>query len=410
MTRVADSEWLRDLNRRRVLGEVRRRGAVARVDIAGTTGLSPATVTVVTTELIDHGLLEEAPGEPDRLRARGRPRVMLRLVPSALFLGGVKISEHRISAVVIDFSGETVGEAEAPVRTRRHAPPVLRDLIEDVMRAACHRAGVRVEALAGLGIGVPGFVDAATGVCHWSPILSEMPVNFARLMETRFACPVFVDNDANLATLAELWFGLGQGRENFVVVTVEHGVGMGLVIDGRIQRGARSLGAEFGHIKVQLGGALCRCGQRGCLEAYVADYAVLREASAFMAGVDTTDPLRMQDGLAELAARARAGDPPAAAIFRRTAEMLGMGLANLVNILDPGLIILSGERFRNELLFPEIMEAALVANSVAHGPPGPAIRTHIWGDLLWARGAAALALEGLFADPLLGLSTLKASA
>lgn len=409
MNRPEDSEGLRDQNRRRVLAEIRRMGAAARVDIAETTGLSPATVTVVAAELIAAGLIEEAPAGPEAPRKyRGRPRVMLRLVAGAVTIAGVKISDHRISVAIIDFAGTMIAEAEAPVRTRRLPSGVLIDLIEDVVRAGLQRAGLRAGSLTAIGIGLPGFVDARAGLCHWSPILSETSVPFAALVRARFGCPVFVDNDANLATLAELWFGLGQGLSDFVVVTVEHGVGMGLVIGGRLQRGARSLGAEFGHIKVVPDGAPCRCGQRGCLEAYVADYAILRAAADLLPGLDSADPIRMQEALSDLVARARGGEARADAVFREAARMLGIGLANLVNILDPAVIILSGARFAHELLHPDLMLATLQANAIAHGPPGPAVRTHIWGDILWARGAAALALDRLFDDPVLALPALRA--
>ncbi|QDL92590.1 ROK family transcriptional regulator [Paroceanicella profunda] len=407
MLKRVDSDWLRDINRRRVLREVRKVRAVARVDIAEATGLSPATVTVVANELIERGLLEEAPAEAEGDRRRGRPRVLLRLAPGALRVAGVKLAEHRISVTIVDFSGETVGESETAVRTRSQPLDALVGLIEDNVRAAAKQARIRPRDLAGIGIALPGYVDAMTGTAWWSPVLAEPEVNLTRLLEGRFPCPVFADNDANIATLAELWFGLGQGVRNFTVVTVEHGVGMGMVLDGRIRRGARGLGAELGHMKVALDGAPCRCGQRGCLEAYVADYALLRRASPILPDIDLADPARRREGLAALTTLAHQGSAEANAIFREAAAMLGLGMANLVNIVDPGMIILSGTRFRNELLFSDIMAKTLKENSIPFGPPGPEIRTHVWGDLLWTRGAAALALEGLFDDTLFGLQSVR---
>ncbi|WP_198670698.1 ROK family transcriptional regulator [Oceanicella sp. SM1341] len=411
MLKRVDSDWLRDINRRRVLREVRKMGAVARVDIADATGLSPATVTVVANELIEHGLLEEARAETEGdQRRRGRPRVLLRLAPGALRVAGVKLAEHRISVIIVDFAGETVGEAETAVRTRAEPLDALINLIEENIRAAARQARVRPRDLAGIGIALPGYVDAMSGTAWWSPVLAEPEVHLTTLLERRFTCPVFADNDANIATLAELWFGVGQGVRNFAVVTVEHGVGMGMVLDGRIRRGARGLGAELGHMKVALDGAPCRCGQRGCLEAYVADYALLRRASSILPDVDLSDPARRREGLTALTALAHDGSNEANAIFREAAAMLGLGMANLVNIVDPGMIILSGTRFRNELLFSDIMAQTLRENSIPFGPPGPEIRTHVWGDLLWTRGAAALALEGLTDDTLFGLQTTRTGA
>ena len=104
-------------------------------------------------------------------------------------------------------------------------------------------------------------------------------MDIATAFVARFGVPLYLDNDANVLTLAELWFGAGRSMTDFAVVTIEHGVGMGLVLDNRLFRGSRGMGLELGHTKVQLDGALCRCGQRGCLEAYLADYALAREAA-----------------------------------------------------------------------------------------------------------------------------------
>jgi len=162
-------------------------------------------------------------------------------------------------------------------------------------------------------------------------------------------------------------------------VTVEHGVGLGIVLDGRLFRGARGLGAEFGHTKVQIDGALCRCGQRGCLEAYVSDYALAREAG--LAVGSGAGPEQTLDLLAE---QAKAGH-----------RMLGTGLANLLNIFDPPLIVLAGERIQNYDLLSEEVERTIAASSISVDRPVTRVAVHRWGDQLWARGAGALALDGL---------------
>ncbi|MCP4821834.1 MAG: ROK family protein, partial [Shimia sp.] len=209
-----------------------------------------------------------------------------------------------------------------------------------------------------------------------------------QILTETLGIPVFLDNDANLVAMAEKSFGLGQGHSDFIVVTIESGVGMGVVINDEIYRGTRGCGAEFGHTKVQLEGALCRCGQRGCLEAYVADYALLREAMSASGGEDSRQ-------VEELLAAAKGGDAVAGSIVERAGRMFAMGLANLVNIFDPELIILAGEQMQASHLYAEEVIEAMRKLIVQVDKAPPEVVVHKWGNQMWARGAAAYALDNV---------------
>jgi predicted NBD/HSP70 family sugar kinase len=225
----------------------------------------------------------------------------------------------------------------------------------------------------------------------WSSTLAERAVPLAAAAQGRIGLPVTIDNDANLVALAELWFGAGRTLADFAVVTIEHGVGMGFVMNHRIYRGAQRLGLELGHTKVQLDGALCRCGQRGCLEAYVADYALAREAVTAL-NLNHRQSLSVPELLESLYQHAKAGNGTARTIFRRAGRYLALGLANVVNLFDPALIILSGERMKYDYLYAAETLAEMQNLVINSGRPQPPIEIHAWGDLLWAHGAAALAL------------------
>jgi predicted NBD/HSP70 family sugar kinase len=169
---------------------------------------------------------------------------------------------------------------------------------------------------------------------------------------------------------------------------------MGLVVNHRVYRGARGLGTELGHTKVQLDGALCRCGQRGCLEAYVADYALAREAATALNLMHREgQPLSVL--LESLFDHAKAGNTAARSIFRRAGRYLAVGLANVVNLFDPGRIILSGERMRYDYLYAADTLAEMESLMLPSGRAPPKIEVHAWGDMLWAQGAAALALSAV---------------
>lgn len=394
------SESTRSL-RQQIFERVRAAGTMPRIQVAKELNVSPASVTTITSELIEAGLLHEVTARRDSDPGRGRPAVALGVRPSAHLAAGIKISDREHTAVIVDFAGNLVSDLAFSRNPAAMEPGVLADTVETLLTQVCGKAGIAVRDLSAVGVGVPGYVESDTGTVLWSPVLSTGRLPLAELLSARLALPVHVDNDANLVSLAELWFGAGRSRSDFAVVTIEHGVGMGLVINHRVYRGARGLGMELGHTKVQLDGALCRCGQRGCLEAYVADYALVREATTAL-NWSNRETQSVNVLLESLYDHAKAGNGAARSIFRRAGRYLALGLANVVNLFDPGLIILSGERMRYDYLYAGDTLAEIEALAIDSGRPPPKIEIHAWGDLLWAHGAAALALSQV-TDGLLGV-------
>ncbi|MFC7705892.1 ROK family protein [Plastorhodobacter daqingensis] len=380
--------------RQQVFERVRAAGQIPRVQVAKDLGVSPASVTTITSDLIERGLIEEVTSPRDSDGGRGRPAVALGVRAGALWVAGMKLSDREHTAVIVDFAGNLIAGDVIPRRPGLLDLPEIMAAATALLDGVCAKAGLLRSDLSAVGLGVPGFVDSGAGQVLWSPVLRDRDVPLAALASAALGLPVHVDNDANLVTLAELWFGAGRTLSDFAVVTIEHGLGMGLVINHRIHRGAQGLGMELGHTKVHLDGALCRCGQRGCLEAYVADYALVREAT-------TALNLAHKDGqpisvlLESLYDHAKAGNQAARSIFRRAGRYLAVGLANVVNLFDPALIILSGERMRYDYLYAADTLAEMEALVLNTGRPPPPIKIHAWGDLLWAHGAAALALSAV---------------
>ncbi|GKY86369.1 ROK family transcriptional regulator [Sinisalibacter aestuarii] len=393
LDRAAGTGDSRDKTRQQVVSLIRSAGQIARIDIAAATGVSPATITAITQEMIQAGLVEEVAPEAGRVSGRGRPRVSLRLRGNAHIVAGIKVSFRTLSLVLIDFEGNPLGEQVWPLSAPRVSPEALAQDIRALLVAATAEIGRKIEDISGLGVGLAGTIDAIEGFVHWSPSLTARNVQLRDMLEAALPMTVFLDNDANLVAKAEQLFGEARGVRDFIVVTIEQGVGMGIVIDGEVFRGTRGCGAEFGHTKVHLDGAICRCGQRGCLEAYVADYALLREADvslpAAAAGATT------EERLALLFDAAHEGDPTARSIIRRASRMFAMGLANLVNIFDPKLVILSGERMSHDFLYSDAVLAEMHDSVVQVDAPPPEVKIHKWGDQMWAKGAAAYAMEGV---------------
>lgn len=389
--------------RQQVFELVRAAGLMPRVQVAKDLGISPASVSTITSELIDAGLIEEVAAQRDGEAGRGRPAVALGVRAEAYRVAGMKLSDREHTAVIVDFAGKLIADDVIPRRPGPMSVSEILDAIETLLNRVCVKAGMARSDLSAVGIGVPGFVDSAEGIVLWSSVLADRAVNLSASASARLGLPVTIDNDANLVALAELWFGAGRSLSDFAVVTIEHGVGMGFVMNHRIYRGAQRVGMELGHTKVQLDGALCRCGQRGCLEAYIADYALAREATtALNWGHKESQPINVL--LESLYDHAKAGNVTARSIFRRAGRYLAVGLSNVVNLFDPSLIILSGERMRYDYLYATETLAEMENLVISTGRPRPPIEIHAWGDLLWAHGAAALALSAVSEAILTGQS------
>lgn len=388
--------------RQQVFEHVRAHGRASRADVARALGISAASVTTLTADLIALGLLREteAPArDPGRDNVRGRPPVALEVVPDARHVIGIKLAGERHTAVLADFAGATVAQATLPTPPARKS---LEQVLDDTAALVAElRAKAEGREVAAVGIGVPGLVDHRTGRVAWSPLLVDGAVDLKAALEARLGLPVHADNDSNVLTLAELWFGAGRSMADFAVVTIEHGVGMGVVLGAQLFRGTRGMGLELGHTKVQLDGALCRCGQRGCLEAYLADYALAREAATALG----RDPraAHSSDGMLDtLFEEAKAGSEVARAIFARAGRYLAVGLANVVQIFDPELVILSGERMRFDFLYADEVLAEMRALTLPRGRLPVRVEIHAWGDLAGVQGAVALALGAVTDEALAG--------
>jgi predicted NBD/HSP70 family sugar kinase len=394
---VANRELTKAINQFNILNAIRTTGQISRIEIAELTGQSRAAVTNITARLLDEGMIVEK--ETLASSSRGRRRVMLALNPDAAYVAGVKLSAFQIGFAVANMQADLLSSLIVPVRIGERSVEFVADLIEEGIRHCVSKARLGTNDLSGVGIGIPGFVSSAQGITHWSPLYKNGNVNLKDLIQERLHIATHIENDANTVTLAQQWFGAGRGVDNFLMVTVEHGVGMGIVLNGQIYRGSRGIGAEFGHMVIHPGGELCRCGKQGCVEAYVADYKILEAAvNACKSGKwDCDDPpgLTIED-VTELA---RQGEPALREIFKTGGEVLGQSISGLVQIFNPEKIIIAGEGVRaGDLLF-DPMRQAIKTHTSSEMYDAVDITVQKWKDTDWARGAASLVLQELYKSP-----------
>ncbi len=393
----ASRDLMRAINQFNVLNTIRTAGSISRTELSEITGQSRASVTNITARLIAENLIYEKETSDSALR--GRRRVLLALNADAAYVVGIKLSAFRISCAVTDMQADVRSSIVMPVRTSERSSSFVADLIEEGIRHCVRDARLQMDQIAGIGIGVPGFVDRNKGFCHWTPLYRKGDTPLRDLVEKRLKIRTYLENDANAVTMAHQWFGDGMGEQNFVVITIEDGVGMGAVVNGQLYRGASGFGSEFGHVVVVPGGNLCRCGKRGCLEAYVSDFSILAAAREVCADIRWECPPRGELTLDDVMAVARRGQPEMVRIFSRAGRLLGQGVAGIIQILNPSKIILSGQGVRaGDLMFaPMRAVVAEQCNPALHD--ATEIIIHKWQDTDWARGAASLVLQELYKTP-----------
>jgi N-acetylglucosamine repressor len=397
--RRGDRQLMVDMNRNLVLN-VLRTGAASRAEVVRTTGLSPATVSLIVSELIESGLVNEV-GEGKS--SGGRPPLVLRLDDERNYVVGVKLMRHVISLAVTDLRAEVVYSEVVDLSPDAVRPGLVLDALCSAVKDTVRKAGVALDQVVGIGIGLAGLVDADTGVCRYSPSFGWTDVPVAEPITERLGRPVLVDNDVNTLTVAEQWFGRGHGVDDFVVVTVGEGVGAGIVVEGRLYRGAKGAAGEVGHMRLDGEDAPCRCGARGCLEAASSDGAVRRYlAEAVRQGEASAIPSDSTSSVTIAAVReaAEGGDEVATRALVRAGRNLGLGIANLVNLLNPRLVILSGEGAQAGPLRLDAALAAARERAFGGLAEDAEFVVDTTDDLAWARGAACIVLGELFSSPI----------
>lgn len=326
---------LRELNRGLVVDALRREGAASRADIARATGLSRATVSTLTAELMKEGLVVERAAERDAEGAKaGRPPVLLALDPRAGTVLGIDFGHRHVRVALADLSSRVLAERHRELDVDGSATAAL-DAAADMAREVLADADAPADGVFGCGVGIPGPIDQRTGTVGSSPILpgwTGLPA--AAELADRLGVEVDVDNDATLGALGEATHGAARGVEDVIYVKLATGIGSGLLLGGRLHRGATGIAGEIGHVLYDPNGKLCRCGSRGCLETAAGAPAIANLlAEAYGGELHTLDVVRLVEE----------GDVGAARLVRDAGRAVGRVLADMVNVLNPELIVLGGE-------------------------------------------------------------------
>lgn len=385
---------LRRGNRTTVLRRLYFDGPSSRLDLAAKTGLSPATVGNVMAELMKAQIVIET-GQLDS--DGGRPAVLVQVNPDHAAVIGVDVGETGASIELFDLNLRKLVAVDQPVRLPRESPESLVALIANGVSELIKETGMPARHVLGIGVGVPGVVVHDGEEYVHAPSIGWDKIPLLQLLQAALPAPVMLDNGAKTMGRAELWFGAGHDASHLAVVLLGTGVGAALFNDGVLYRGSTSSAGEWGHTSLVVGGRRCRCGASGCLEAYIGAEGILErwaQRTRRTLSTERDQQLQMRD-LLEAARTSK----PTAQVLDETAEFIGAGIANLVNLFNPECIVIGGwvGQLIGPRLLPRIRETA-AARALRYPFSHVAIEMGRLGTDAVAMGAATLVVERFLAD------------
>lgn len=370
-------------------------GGISRAELSRRTALARSTISITVSSLLSKGLVSEVGVGPSQ---GGRRPILLRFEDDAFGVVGVDVGRTHVAAALTNLRGRVLAWER-----RAHAvaadPAGTRALIAELIDACLARWTLPRERLVAIGVGMPSPVSRGAYESLSRVVLPAWKGRggFEEL-EERFGVPVLVDNDANMGALAEHWWGAGRGVDDLVYIEVSAGLGSGHVIGGKLHRGANGVAGELGHLPVDVNGAPCECGLRGCLTHLVSEKDVL-ERGAALAGEYPGSALAQRElSIAALEEAAGTGDPLALRIVEDAVGWLATGIAGMLNLFDPSMVIVGGGLARmGDLLVVPLRRAVRDRTRVSSAAPAQIVASAL-GERAVALGAATYALETALAD------------
>jgi predicted NBD/HSP70 family sugar kinase len=375
---------LREANRARLVESLKRHGRLTQVELAGNTGLSPATVSNIVKELTASGLLHTA----NITSRNGRRATLVSLARELGLVAGVHYSSRQLHIAIADATRTIVSQSSLPLPLdHRHDAELdrLSLLLGDMMESL----GGSLGDLLAVGLALPAPVDQRTGMVSTPGLLRGWEgVDVADSLTARIGRPVFVDSEANLGGLAEAREGAAREAASSVFIRVGHTISAGLVVGGDLFRGVNGKAGQIGHVTIDENGPICRCSNRGCLETYAAGPALL---SLF-------PPAEGMQRLSDLIQAADAGDGRSHRVIADAGRHIGVAAASLCNLFDPELIVMGGELAQAGEILMAPMRHSLERTALAAANGLPEIVGTTFGEWAETRGAIAMALDHVTVD------------
>ena len=391
---ILGASAIRAQHSRLILNLLWKEREISRAELARRTNLSRSTVSAIVNDLLSTGLVEET---RTGTSSGGRRPIMLEFQDQASFIVGIELGATHVSCVLTDLRCNVRASWSAPAPVREEPEVALKKMTMAV-RSVLAADGVQPDQVLGIGVAVPSPVDRERPG-ELLPLVAPKwaGYNIATHLQRSFKRPVFVDNDANLGALAELWWGAGSSVADLAYIKVATGIGAGLIMNGRIFRGSGGVAGEIGHTSIDPNGPQCICGLKGCLATLIGTPALLERAKDELraSGSDRPAPANID----ELVTAALDGDPIAVEIIHYAGGKLGVGIANMLNLLNPEMVILGGGIARAGDLLLDAVRQPIVGLSLPASIHNAEIRTTGLSEWGIAVGAATLALEAALEKP-----------
>jgi len=391
---VTPIQNVKNINKHAVLDLIRfTPGGISRVEIAHKLGLSRAAVTAIVGDLLETNTIREA---ESRAVQSGRPPIILEINPEHGYVLGVDFGATHLSLMLASLSAEVLDELEVSIDITKGPDDCLSEA-DHLARELLSRSNLTFEQILAVGVGVPGPIVADAGMVLSPPIMpgwDRFPIRDT--LQNRWGCPVSLSNDAELGALGEWAAGSGRGEQNLAYIKVGTGIGAGLLINGQIYRGVTGSAGEIGHLTIDENGPMCTCGSQGCLEALAGGRAIARMAQEAVRKNKRTQlasisPVEKITAL-EVANAARHGDLVAQEILKQAGMHIGIAIAGMVNLFNPGLVVLGGGVAQIGDLFLEPMRQAVQKRSLPASVRAVRITTAVLGRRSSSMGAVIQAL------------------
>jgi len=409
-TEKVDNRSVKEVNYSLILRYIKIDGPISRIDLANKTGLNPSTISRAIKTLENLNLVTELSiGESQG----GRRPVLLGLDNTKYHIVGVDIGATKITTVIVDLKGEIKTEYQHKIKSMKDG--IIDLSIKDVNKCISKvlidfYKNTNTKKIIGIGVGLHGMVDKDKGISIFAPNFGWRNVEIADLIENKFDLNTVVDNDVRAMALGEYWFGAAQNIHNFITLNIGYGIGSGIMIDGRLYRGSHSMAGEVGHTTVDEDGPYCNCGNYGCLEVLASGPAIAKEARKLIKrgrksiiSELVNNNLNKIDGETVFEA-AEKDDLLSQQVFQTAGSYLGIGIANMVNIIDPELLILGGGVSNAEEYLIDNLKGVLKHKVLGELPD---IKTAKLSEYAGAVGASVLIMEKIYHKPYSFINNIK---
>ncbi len=388
--KIGSFSLMKRMNTALILNLIRERGTISRIDLAKETGLTAATVTNLTAELIENKLVEEF---NTGASTGGRKPILLKINSGEFCIASASISPDKVEFAVSDFCAKIIFYKHHKI-DKTSTPERCVEFIIKSLEKFSKENPTRV---IGIGVGIHGIVDSVEGVSVYAPNLNWRNVNIKDLIAEHTDIPVFVDNDVRLMALAEMWFGTSKNADNFVFLYVGRGVGSAIVINKTLLRGSGDAAGEIGHTVIDIDGPKCECGKRGCLQAFTNEAAML---SYLGDNLDKTSILNENSTCDDIVdAYLNNSDEAARIVLDKEIKYLSLGISNIINVFNPSLVVLSSEIKDFDIAVGSRLSGEVDKLSVANGASICNIGYSSLGTRALLNGCAALVLSSVYENP-----------